>query len=82
MSRKATRRDGIVIDIFSAKGNIISIEKIIEIIKEIYENGKIPEVFITMPGANGCNLHWRITSMRHMTKIIIRSLINRDQRDN
>lgn len=80
-SKKATRRDGIAREIFSAKGNIIRIEKIIEIIKEIYVNGKIPEVFITMPGANESDLHWKITSMRHIIKIIIRNLINRNRRE-
>ena len=61
------------------------IEKLIFILNEIYDSEEIPEdlsksIFITLPkkpGAIECELHRTISLMSHVTKILLRVLMNR-----
>lgn len=81
---KAAGPDGIVTKMLTALDDF-SIDKITEIISDIYNSGYIEEdlsrsIFIAMPkkqSANECELHRTISSMSHVTKLIIRILMNR-----
>lgn len=79
---KAVGPDGIVTEMLIALDDF-GIEKITEIINEIYNNGDIPEdlsrsIFIALPkkpGTNKCELHRTISRMSHITKNIIHILM-------
>ncbi|MGX9987587.1 reverse transcriptase domain-containing protein [Soonwooa purpurea] len=81
---KAPGPDGIVAEMMTALDDF-GIEKLTEITNGIYNSGEIPEdlsrsIFIALPkkpGANECELHRTISLMSHMTKLIIRILMNR-----
>ena len=81
---KAAGPDGIVTEMLTALDDF-GIKKITELINEIYNSGEIPEelsrsIFIALPkkpGANECGLHRTISLMSHITKLLIRILMNR-----
>lgn len=80
---KEERPGGIVIDMLATL-NDFGIDKITDIIKDIYNGGDIPEdiirsIFIALaknPDAIECRLHWTISLTRHLPKLTIRGLMN------
>ena len=84
---KAAGPDNIVIEMINALEEF-GIEKLTEIINEIYEKGEIPtdlsrSIFIALPKrprAIECELHRTISLMSHITKIILRIIMLRARR--
>ena len=81
---KTAGSDEIVIEMVTALEDF-GIEKVTEVINEIYNTGEIPEdlsksIFIALPkraGANECELHRTISLMSHITKLTLRIIMNR-----
>ena len=81
---KATGADDIAIEMVSALEDL-GLQKLTELLNEIYDTGVIPEdmsksVFICLPkkpGATTCELHRTISLMSHITKVLMRILMNR-----
>ena len=81
---KTAGPDKIVIEMVTALEDF-GIEKVTEVINEIYNTGEIPEdlsksIFIALPkraGANECELHRTISLMSHITKLTLRITMNR-----
>ena len=80
---KAAGPDEIVIELVIALEDF-GIEKVTEVNNKIYNTGEIPEdlsksIFIALPkraGANECELHRTISLMSHITKLILRIIMN------
>ena len=81
---KATGPDNIPVEIILALEDL-GIDIVTNLLNSIYNSGEIPEdllksVFITLPkspGATECELHRTISLMSHLTKILLRVLMNR-----
>ena len=81
---KAAGPDGVVIEMIDALEEF-GVEKLTDVINKIYEDGKFPEdlaqsIFIPIPkkqGAVDCEQHRTISLMSHITKIILRILLQR-----
>ena len=79
---KAAGPDGIVVEMIEALEDF-GINKLTEIINEIYDSGSIPEdlsksIFIALPkksNATECELHRTISLMSHVVKIVLRILM-------
>lgn len=75
--RKASTTNGIAIEMLL---DYFGIEKITEIIHDIYDSSEIPEGlsrFISLkPGVNEYELHRTISFMIHINKLIIQILMN------
>ena len=75
---KTAGLDGVVIEMIEVLEEY-GVEKLIEIINKIYDNGKFQEdlskaIFITLPkkpSAVDCKQHHTISLMSHVTKIIL-----------
>ena len=82
--RKATGPDEISSDILEALGDT-AIYMLYELFNNIYDNGEIPQelcnsIFIALPkkpGADSCENFRTISLMSHVTKILLRVIINR-----
>jgi len=81
---KAAGPDGVTVEALSALGTW-GLDKITDLLNLIYDKGEIPDemcksVFIMLPkkpGATECGLHRIISLMSHLTKILLRVLIQR-----
>ena len=81
---KVARPDEIVTDMNTSLEEY-GVSKVTDIINEIYDTGKIPEhlcrsIFITLPkkpGSVECELHRAISLMSHITKLILRIIMER-----
>ena len=81
---KACGPDGITAEMIQALDDF-GVDKLTTVLNEIYNSGDIPEdltksIFITLPkkpGAIECELHRTISLMSHVTKIIMRILMQR-----
>ena len=81
---KAAGPDGVVMEMVEALENY-GVMKLTEVINKIYDDGKFPDdlcksIFITLPkkpGAVECGQHRIISLMSHITKIILRVLLQR-----
>ncbi len=81
---KAAGPDDIVVEMLTSLEEF-GIEKLTEIVNEIYDSGEIPEdlsksIFIALPkkpGAVDCELHRTISLMSHIIKIILRIIMVR-----
>ena len=80
---KTAGPDEIVIEVVTALEDI-GIEKVTEVINEIYNTGEIPvdlskSIFIALlkrAGANECELHRTISLLSHITKLTLRIAMN------
>ena len=83
-SNKAAGPDEVVTEMLIALEDY-GIDKLTDIVNEIYDTGVIPEelsrsIFIALPkrpGATECELHRTISLMSHMTKLILRKIMTR-----
>ena len=81
---KAAGPDEVVTEMMIALEDY-GIDKLTDIVNEIYDTGVIPEdlsrsIFIALPkkpGATECELHRTISLMSHMTKLILRIIMMR-----
>ena len=81
---KALGPDSINIELLEAVEEF-GVDQITKIFNNIYETGQIPEdlsksIFIALPkkaGAIECELHRTISLMSHLTKILLRIILNR-----
>ena len=81
---KAAGPDEIVIEMLTALEEF-GIEKLTDLVNEIYDSGDIPEdlsksIFITLPkkpGAVECELHRTTSLMSHITKLLLRIVMQR-----
>lgn len=81
---RAPGPDNIPVEIYDALGEM-GIEEITKLVNKIYDTGKIPtslsrSIFITLPkkpGATECESHRTISLMNHVTKILLRIIMER-----
>ena len=81
---RAPGPDNIPVEIYDALGEI-GINEITQLVNKIYDTGKIPSslsrsIFITIPkkpGATECESHRTISLMNHVTKILLRIIMER-----
>ena len=81
---KAAGPDNITIEALAALDDW-GIDLITNLLNDIYDNGEIPKemfksVFIMLPlrvGATECDIHRTISLMRHLTKLLLRILLQR-----
>ena len=85
---KAAGPDDIVTEMIVALEDF-GIEKLTEILNEVYDSGEIPEdlsksIFIALPkkpGAIDCEMHRTISLMSHVIKILLRILIDESKKE-
>ena len=81
---KAAGPDDITVELLEALGEIETMQ-LTQFLNDIYEKGHIPKdltksIFIALPkkpGAVECELHRTISLMSHITKVLLRILMNR-----
>ena len=81
---KATGPDEIAVELIKSLEEF-GVEKLTELLNEVYDTGDIPEdmsksIFIALPkkpGATECGMHRTISLMSHITKILLKILLNR-----
>ena len=81
---KALGPDDVAMEEVEALGEF-GIEKVTDILNEIYHNGDIPtdiskSIFIALPkkpGPTVCELHRTISLMSHVTKVLLRAIMMR-----
>ena len=76
---KAVGPDNIPIEVFAVLEDIW-IDFLTKLLNSIYDSGKIPKVFITLPkipGTIDCELYRTISLMSHLTKVLLRIITAR-----
>ena len=82
--KKSPGPDGITTEMLVAAGEV-GILELTELSNMIHNQGSFPSelnksIFITLPKVNGtirCKKHWTISLMGHVTKLVLRIVINR-----